>query len=201
MEPLTRETLDPDPVRQFGRWFEAARTDEALPLHRAMCLSTVSPEGRPEGRFVLLKDFGDDGFVFYTNLESEKGRSLSVHPVAELTFYWEPLRRQVRIRGPVREVTDEEADAYFRTRPRGSRLSAWASQQSAVLEDREELVERFRELEAGYEGEEVPRPPYWSGYRVLPDRFEFWEERDDRLHARFRYARGDDGWRVEMLAP
>ncbi len=172
-----------------------------MALPEACCLSTVSPEGLPEGRMILLKGADESGFVFYTNLESPKARSLAAHPHAALTFYWQPFRRQVRVLGRVEKVTEDEADAYFHTRPRESRLGAWASLQSEPLDSRETLERRFGEFSKKYEGREVPRPPHWSGYRIVPDEIEFWIERPMRLHDRFLYARSDAGWKITRLYP
>ena len=202
-QELTLAMLAPDPFDQFGRWFADAGERSGLNDPNAMCLSTVSADGRPQGRMVLLKGFDMLGFVFYTNLQSDKGLALSAHPVAALTFHWDSLARQVRIEGGVEAVESEEADAYFRSRPRGSRIGAWASDQSRPLPDRESLEARMRALEAEYgEGREIPRPPHWSGFRVVPDRIEFWQGRTSRLHDRFRYTRSEGGiWSVVRLNP
>lgn len=200
-EGLRRADLRDDAVEQFEEWFAQVRARSRLALPEAMCLSTVDAEGRPQGRVVLLKAVEEGGFVFYTNLDSPKGRHLRERPHAALTFYWEGLDRQVRIQGDVEPVDDEVADAYFRTRPRGSQLGAWASDQSAPIRDREELERRFREEEERFEGREVARPPHWSGLRVRPRVVEFWQGRPDRLHDRFRYTREGEGWRIERLSP
>ncbi|HSR40618.1 MAG TPA: pyridoxamine 5'-phosphate oxidase [Longimicrobiales bacterium] len=200
-EPLSPSALAEDPVDQFAEWYEEVRSESDLALPNACCLATVDDEGYPEGRMVLLKDFDASGFVFYTNLGSRKGRALAARPRASLTFYWEAVRRQIRIVGDVEPVDDAEADAYWRTRPRGSQLGAWASEQSASVESREALEARFREVEARFEGEEVPRPPFWSGFRLRPRAVEFWQEAPNRLHDRFRYARSGEGWSRERLQP
>lgn len=201
-EPLSPETLDPDPFRQFERWYEAARDHAAIDLPDATCLSTVDPRGFPSGRFVLVKSWDHEGFVFYTNLESRKAVSLLAHPRAALTFYWRPLRRQLRIEGTTEVVDDAEADAYFRTRPRLSQISAWASHQSAPLDRWETMKARFDALVEEFQGREVPRPPHWGGFRLRPLRFEFWEERANRLHVRFRFVRTAGGaWRSEAVYP
>ena len=199
---LKRGDLSPDPVEQFGRWFAEAEADPRIVFAEAVCLSTLGPGDTPEGRMVLLKHFDERGFVFYTNLASAKSRSLAAHARAGLTFYWQPLGRQVRVRGAVETVSAAEADAYFASRPRGSRLGAWASDQSRVLANREALEARLAGLEARYADREVPRPPHWSGYRVVPEAVEFWQEGAARLHDRFRYRRrGAGGWEVRRLYP
>ena len=200
-EGLRRKDLHDDPVEQFEVWFADARARSPLELPEAMCLSTVDEDGDPQGRVVLLKAVEDGGFVFYTNLHSPKVRHLRKRPGAALTFYWEGLDRQVRIRGDAEPVDEETADAYFRTRPRGSQVGAWASDQSTPLGGREELERRFEEEERRFEGREVPRPPHWSGLRVVPRVVEFWQGRPDRLHDRFRYTREGQGWRIERLSP
>lgn len=200
-EPLDRRELAADPLVQFDRWFEVAKQKSGQELSEACCLSSLDDDGYPDGRIVLLKARDATGFVFYTNLRSRKGRALLARPRAALTFHWEALARQVRVQGDVERVSDAEADAYFATRPRGSQLGAWASEQSTVIEGRETLLERVAELEARYRGVAVPRPPHWSGLRVLPRRVEFWQGMPDRLHDRFAYRRDASGWTVERLAP
>lgn len=199
---LTLEMLHPDPMDQFTRWFEDAVERSGLNDPNAMCLSTLSPEGIPEGRIVLLKGVDPRGFVFYTNLESAKGRALATHPVAALTFHWDRLARQVRVQGAVEPVTDEEADGYYASRPRGSRLGAWASEQSRPLVDRATLEGKVQEMERRYPGDEIPRPPHWSGFRVLPVAVEFWQGRTSRLHDRFVYRKDSGGrWTIQRLNP
>lgn len=199
---LERHALDADPVAQFGKWYRDAREGTDLSLPGACCLSTVGEDGYPEGRMVLLKGFDERGFVFYTNLKSAKAASLERRPRAALTFYWEPLRRQVRIQGDVESVAAEEADAYFDTRPRGSQIGAWASDQSSTVEDRRSLDRRFREVRERFESSEsVPRPPFWGGFRIRPRTVEFWQEAPDRMHDRFRYERADGEWRIVRLWP
>jgi pyridoxamine 5'-phosphate oxidase len=191
---------DPDPFRRFGEVMAAARL---TPLFEptTMALATADARGRPSVRMVLLKGFDAQGFVFYTNLESRKGRELSENPYAALCGYWEPLEEQVRIEGAVQPVSEEEADAYFASRPRGSRIGAWASRQSRTLGSREELERRVVEFEARYPDEEVPRPAFWSGFRLVPERIEFWRAVPSRLHRRDVYIRSGDGWRIEQLYP
>lgn len=189
-----------DPFALFRDWFaEAERTETNDP--NAMSLATVDAEGRPSIRIVLLKGLDDRGFVFYTNTESRKGDHLAVRPVAALCFHWKGLRRQVRIEGPVERVTAEEADAYFATRPRGSQVGAWASVQSRPLDRRDTLVARVAEVEAQYKDMPIPRPPHWSGYRVVPGYMEFWQDREFRLHDRITFRRDEDGWVTGRLFP
>jgi pyridoxamine 5'-phosphate oxidase len=198
---LKESDADPNPTEQFRRWFDEAL---AADLHEpnAMTVATATPEGRPSARIVLLKGFDERGFVFYTNYEGRKSGELETNPYAALVFYWGELERQVRIEGRVSRVSEEESDAYFAGRPRGSQLGAWVSEQSRPVEGRSALEERLRELEAEYESREVPRPPFWGGYRVEPEVIEFWQGRENRLHDRLLYRRSDDeGWRRERLQP
>ena len=194
------DMVQDDPYALFARWFaEAERAEPRDP--DAMSLATVGADGMPSVRIVLLKGVDDRGFVFYTNLDSRKGRQIAAHPKAALCFHWKSLGRQVRIEGPTETVTDAEADAYFATRPRGSQIGAWASLQSQPLESRALLERRVAELEANYEGRDVPRPPHWSGTRVLPLRIEFWREGEFRLHDRIVYTRDGAGWATQRLYP
>lgn len=189
-----------DPIARFAELFAAAA--KAQPRDpNYMVVSSVSAEGRPSSRVVLLKDFDAHGFVFYTNLQSQKGRELLRQRWAALLFYWQVLDKQVRIEGRVEQVTDAEADAYFRTRARGSQLGAWASEQSRPLDARETLERRVAELERKYEGQEIPRPPHWSGLRIVPDRIEFWTNRPSRLHDRVDYRFENGRWSWRLLNP
>jgi pyridoxamine 5'-phosphate oxidase len=192
--------LLPDPLAQVARWLEEARS-AGLELPEAMTLATVDAEGRPSARTVLLKGVDADGFRFFTNTESRKARDLAENPRAALVFHWalEP-RRQVTVAGTVGPLPHDEAEAYYRTRPLGSRLGAWASRQSTVVPGREALERAFAEAEAAY-GDDPPLPPWWGGYLLTPDRVELWENRENRLHDRFRYTREDGAWRLERLAP
>jgi pyridoxamine 5'-phosphate oxidase len=199
---MVRPSMSSDPFLRFAAWY--AEAQKAIPVDaNAMVLSTVGPEGRPSARVVLLKGFDARGFVFYTNLQSQKGRELAAHPAAALTFYFQPLGRQVRVEGLVSPVLPEEADAYFATRPRGSQVGAWASAQSAPLPSRQTLEARFAEVEARHQGQSIPRPPHWSGFRLVPDRIEFWVGRENRLHERevFIRERPDGPWTVQHLYP
>ena len=199
--PLNEEDVDRDPFKQFEAWFrEAERVVPILP--NAMTLATSTRDGVPSSRVVLLKGFDENGFVFYTNYLSQKGRELDENPIASLSFYWAQPARQVRITGKASRTSLAESEDYFHTRPIDSQLGAWASNQSAVISGRAVLEERMKELEKEYEGELIPVPPYWGGYRVAPYVFEFWQNRASRLHDRIRYTLvGDRDWVIERLAP
>jgi len=192
--------LDPDPLKQFERWFEEAR-EAGLAAPEAMALATATPEGRPSVRMVLLKNTDERGFDFYTHYGSRKGGELETNPHAALLFHWQPLGRQVRVEGPVVRIPAEESEAYFVTRPLESRRAAWASPQSRPLTSRAELERLYADAENRFPGDEVPLPPHWGGYRVVPDAYEFWQHGDDRLHDRIRYERDGDAWKRERLAP
>ena len=189
-----------DPIERFQEWFREAE-QAGVEVPEAMTLATAGADGAPSARMVLLKGADDEGFVFYSGYVSRKAGELDQNPRAALVFYWRPLGKQVRVEGPVERVSESESAAYFATRPRGSQLAAWASQQSQPLDGREELERRYAELEREYEGREVPRPPHWGGYRLRPETIEFWEHRENRLHERFCYTRARVGWRAELLSP
>lgn len=200
-EQLTERDVAADPLAQFNLWFEHARAAE-IQEPNAMALATADAEGRPSVRTVLLKEADARGFVFFTDYRSRKGEELDrADARAALCFWWAPLERQVRIEGLVERIATSESNAYYRTRPRGSRLGAWASAQSSVIASREGLEARHAELAASYPGEEVPLPPHWGGYRVVPDAYEFWQGRPSRLHDRLRYVPQHGGWRLERLSP
>ncbi|MGH7594767.1 MAG: pyridoxamine 5'-phosphate oxidase [bacterium] len=190
----------PDPIARFAKIFEQAKK-AVHPEPSAVILATASTDGKPSARVVLLKGFDERGFIFYTNLESRKGRELRANPHAALCFYWPPLYQQVRVEGRVEQVSDTEADAYFATRPRGSQIGAWASTQSASLTSREQLQADFKAVEEKFAGREVSRPPFWSGFRLIPERIEFWESRENRLHDRTVYSHPNGEWRIEKLYP
>jgi pyridoxamine 5'-phosphate oxidase len=197
---LEASDLDPDPMKQFEQWLEQALA-AGLVLPNTMALATATPDGRPSARMLLLKGLDERGFTFYTNYGSQKGTELAANPHAALVFYWAELERQVRVTGRAERVSRAESEAYFRTRPFGSRLGAWASPQSEVISGRAVLEDRVRELSLEHLGENVPLPPFWGGFRLYPDEVEFWQGRENRLHDRFRYRRQGNGWIVERLAP
>lgn len=221
---LRRKDMDADPILQFKKWFEqasGARTSGrvlkffvnlykslllvtgAEPMDvNAMTLATVDKEGRPSARVVLLKGVDDRGFIFYTNYNSRKGQELAGNPQAAVVFYWADLERQVCIAGQVQQLPPAESETYFNSRPRGSRIAAWASDQSQVVRDRAELEAKWQRLETQYPGQQVPKPPHWGGYVLVPRRIEFWQGRPNRLHDRFRYTRQPDSqWQIERLSP
>jgi pyridoxamine 5'-phosphate oxidase len=189
-----------DPLALFERWFAEARESEPNDSN-AMALATATPDGRPSARMVLLKGHGPDGFVFYTNAGSRKGQEIAANPHAALLFHWKSLRRQIRIEGPLREVSAAEADAYFHSRARVSQLGSAASDQSRPLDSREIYLARVEELAERYEGQEIPRPPHWTGFRLVPDAIEFWIDRANRLHERRRFTREGEGWTSTLLYP
>ncbi len=198
---LDEGDVDADPVAQFTHWFEHALAAH-VPEPNAMTIATATRTGVPSARIVLLKGFDARGFAFYTNYESRKGQELADNPVAALVFHWVELHRQVRITGAVEKVSREESDAYFQSRPRGSRLGAWTSQQSSILPNRVPLEARLAALTAQFGEGDIPLPPFWGGYRVIPNAVEFWQGRPSRLHDRLRYARQPDGaWHIERLSP
>lgn len=197
---LRKKDLDPDPVRQLKRWLEdVSRVGIAEPS--AMVLATSSTDGRPSMRVVLLKSLDESGLVFYTNYESRKGKELGANVNAALLFFWQPLSRQVRIEGTITKTTSEETAEYFKTRPLLSRIGAWASRQSDVIQGREILEREFARFEKQFKGKEVPPPPHWGGYRLRPSEYEFWQGRDNRLHDRLRYRLAENKWIIERLSP
>ncbi|MCF2497677.1 pyridoxamine 5'-phosphate oxidase [Dyadobacter chenhuakuii] len=200
LKGLDEQDLDPNPFTQFKLWFDEALSAGVVEPN-AMVLSTVS-DGRPSARVVLLKDLDQAGFTFFTNYESKKAKEMESDPFVAVTFFWKELERQVRIEGKVEKTTHQESAEYFAVRPRGSQIGAWASTQSERLASRAELEERTLLLEQKFEGAEVPRPPHWGGYRVIPHYFEFWQGRSSRLHDRLVYKKTDEGsWEIERLYP
>ena len=196
---MTDHDLGDDPIEQLRAWLEDARTATGQP--QAMTLATATPDGRPSARVVLLRGLDEHGLTFFTNRTSRKGDELRRNPRAAIAIHWWELGRQVRIEGAVEEVTVAESTAYWETRPRGSQIAAWASRQSQPLTDRAELDARVAEIEKRFEGRPVPLPPFWGGYRVIPESIELWTHRDNRLHDRHRYVRDGAGWRGGRLAP
>jgi pyridoxamine 5'-phosphate oxidase len=197
--PLRRADLDADPGAQFARWYEEA--EAAVDTAEAVALATADDDGRPSVRMVLVKGLDERGFKFHTGHGSRKGRELADNPRGALLFYWQPLGRQVRIEGPVERVPDDESVEYFRTRPRDGQIAAWASSQSEVLGSRDDLEDRVRDFEREFEGRDIPLPPHWGGYRLVPELWEFWQHRGSRLHDRFRYRRDEDTWLIDRLSP
>ena len=200
LDGLDEKVIDRDPIRQFQTWFDDAIAAK-LPMPDAMTLATATPDGKPSARMVLLKQVDDDGFVFYTNYHSIKAAQLDANPYAALVFYWSQLDRQVRVEGSVTKTSPEESRDYFRTRPRESQIGAWASEQSQAISSRDILEQRAQELEALYLDREVDCPEYWGGYRLKPERIEFWKSRIGRLHDRILYQRNATGWSITRLAP
>ncbi|MBR8057831.1 pyridoxamine 5'-phosphate oxidase [Burkholderia dolosa] len=199
---LDEADVAPDPFAQFDRWFNEALAAR-LPEPNTMTLATVGADGRPSARIVLIKGVDERGFVFFTNYESRKGRELAAHPYAALLFYWIELERQVRIEGRIEKTSAEESDRYFASRPLGSRIGAWASEQSAVIDSRATLEAREKAVAERF-GDDPPRPPHWGGYRVVPDAIEFWQGRPSRLHDRLLYTRdasAPQGWTISRLSP
>jgi pyridoxamine 5'-phosphate oxidase len=197
---LTEDNTDKNPFKQFSVWYNSALESD-FPHSDAMTLATADKNGKPSARIVLLKGFDENGFVFFTNYESRKGSELIQNPYASLVFYWNKLDRQVRIEGVTKKISLKESEEYFHSRPRGSRLGALISPQSKVIESREELEKRYEEFEKMYEGQEIPLPKNWGGFRLKPDYFEFWQNRDNRLHDRITYTLGNNSWKLNRLAP
>ena len=198
---LLESEIDSDPISQFAKWFKEA-TEIGIKYPNAFALATSTITGKPNSRFLLLKDFDKNGFVFYTNSESIKGIELKNIPQACMVFWWDIAERQVRISGSIYKVSDKDSDDYFKTRPRGSQIGAWSSKQSTVIDSREILENNYKDIEKKYEGLDIPRPPYWIGYRLRPDSIEFWQGRPDRLHDRLRYRLIEDSrWIIERLSP
>ena len=198
---LDEAHVGPDPVAEFDRWFSQAQDAKALEPN-AMTLATATRAGAPSARIVLLKGYDERGFVFFTDYRSQKGTELEQNPQASLVFFWPELERQVRITGTVERTSAQESEAYFRSRPRGSRLGAWVSHQSRVIPSRAQLESGLREVEERFPTDDVPLPPHWGGYRLRPEKVEFWQGREDRLHDRIRYMRKKNGgWQVERLSP
>ena len=200
LRSLSESEVHTSPVAQFSQWWDEAMASEIDEVN-AMTLSTITTGGRPSARIVLLKGFDEKGFVFYTNYESDKGQQLDANPYASLVFFWNELERQVRIEGKCERVSPEESDEYFYSRPLGSRLGAWASPQSKVIEGREILDKNAATLLERYASGEVPRPLHWGGYRVVADTIEFWQGRSNRLHDRIKYSHQNGAWKIERLAP
>ncbi len=201
---LRRSDLDADPIVQFRKWFDLAAASPANEQRQevnAGTLATADKQGRPSARVVLLKGIDERGFIFFTNYDSRKGRELAENPNASLVFYWPDQERQVCIAGEAKKISRAESEVYFKSRPRGSRLAAWASHQSDVIESREVLEKRWAELQAKYPGEDIPMPTNWGGFVLAPARIEFWQGRPSRLHDRFRYSKAEGKWRIERLAP
>lgn len=201
LKDLNEEEIDPNPFIQFKIWFNQSVAAQ-LPEPNAMTLATCTPDGKPSARMVLLKDIDEQGFVLFTNYKSQKGQEISVNPHAALVFWWAELERQVRIVGTVEKISSAQSDSYFEVRPPFSRLGAWASNQSEVIANRDVLEAQLIEFQRQYENQEVPRPPHWGGFRVIPQEIEFWQGRSSRLHDRLRYALIDNGnWKIERLSP
>ena len=200
LQSLSEDDVDVNPITQFEKWWNEV-IESKIEEPNAMTLATATKEGRPDARIVLLKGFSDKGFIFFSNYESRKARELNDNPLASLVFFWRELERQIRVEGNVKRISSEESDEYFLKRPRESRISAWSSPQSTVIQGREKLENAIKEFKLQFPGESVPRPPYWGGYIVIPEVIEFWQGRRNRLHDRIRYICHGNQWDIERLAP
>lgn len=200
MKFLSEKNIKKNPFEQFSLWYKQALKSGFIHPD-AMALATASKEGRPSARIVLLKSFDEDGFIFFTNYGSRKGNELIINPGASLLFYWDKIDKQVRIEGTVKKISLKESEEYSHSRPRGSRIGALASEQSKVIKSRDELLRRFEELDKKYEGKEIPMPDNWGGFKLIPNYFEFWQSRENRLHDRIRYVKNRSGWKIQRLAP
>ncbi len=198
--PLSEMDFCPDPFTQFGQWYNLHQSD-SIEIPNSFSLGTASAEGRVSLRTVLLKGYDDSGFTFFTNYNSRKFLDLSGNHMSAMLFYWQECKRQIRIEGPVIKLSEEESEMYFVSRPRESQLSAWASEQSSVIPDRQYLEKRYESFKSRFNGMAVQRPPYWGGLKLLPDRFEFWQDGDFRLHDRISYTKLNSLWKIERLAP
>ncbi|MTI30203.1 pyridoxamine 5'-phosphate oxidase, partial [Cytophagales bacterium RKSG123] len=200
-ESLEINDVNSNPVEQFKKWFEEALQAEVMEPS-AMNLATISSQGRPSSRIMLLKGVENQKFIFYTNYESNKGKDIIANPFVALNFFWPELERQVRVEGIIKKVSAETSDSYFKSRPRSSQIGAWVSEQSHPITDRKILEERYQQLVKKYEGQEIPRPSFWGGYKVIPERIEFWQGRPSRLHDRLSYTKeSNNNWKIERLSP
>ncbi|MBW8048732.1 MAG: pyridoxamine 5'-phosphate oxidase [Cytophagales bacterium] len=197
---LNKKNIDQDPIKQFNKWLSVAKKTSMI-HPEAMTLATSTKDGKPSVRILLLKGVIDSKFIFFTNYQSSKAKEIEVNPYGALLFYWEKLERQVRIKGKIEKIAEKESEDYFKTRPNGSKLGAWASPQSEVIPDRTFLEKNFKEFEEKYKNEEIPRPQYWGGYQLIPSMLEFWQGKPNRLHDRIRYRLENDKWIIERLAP
>jgi pyridoxamine 5'-phosphate oxidase len=200
MQVLDEQVAEADAIRQFDRWWDDAMNSNIDEVN-AFTLATVSPDGKPSARILLLKGYTKNSFIFFTNYQSAKGRQLAANPHAAMVFFWKELERQVRIEGKVEKLSDADSDDYFNSRPEGSRIGAWASPQSEVIPNRDVIEENVKKYSTAFEGKTIERPPHWGGYRLMPEVIEFWQGRPSRLHDRLRYIKQETGWIKERLAP